>query len=99
MRLLAIIVTAFAAGLAGAAELPTATVKGDKVNLRGRPDANGEVIGHAAFGEALAIRSVGEPWVEVVPPERIKAWVHRDFVQEGRVAVKELTVRAGPSIN
>lgn len=88
-----------AAGLARAADLPVATVKGDKVNLRGRPDANGEVIGHAAFGEMLAIRTIGETWVEVVPPERVKAWVHRDFVQDGRVAVKELTVRAGPNIN
>lgn len=86
-------------GIARATDLPVATVKGDKVNLRGRADSNGEVIGHAAHGEALQVRNAGETWVEVVPPERIKAWIHRDFVQDGRVAVKELTVRAGPNIN
>lgn len=87
-------------GLPGLAdEQPSVRVKGDRVNLRGRPDANGEVVGQVAANEELKVLQNGETWVGVAPPSGIRCWIHKDFVQDGRVSVKELSVRAGASIN
>lgn len=76
-----------------------ARVKGERVNLRGRADANGEVVGQATAGQELKVLQPGDLWVAVAPPDGIRCWIHKDFVQEGKVAVKELIVRAGASIN
>lgn len=78
---------------------PVARVRAERVNLRGRPDANGEVVGQAAAGDLLKVVQTGEVWYAVSPPEKVRCWIHKDFVQDGKVTVKELTVRAGASIN
>lgn len=97
IKLLLVGVLMASAVLAGEPE--SLRVKGERVNLRGRPDASGEVVGQVTVGEELRVRKMGDTWVEVVPPERVRCWVHKDFIQDGKVAVKELTVRAGASIN
>ena len=91
----------FFAALAGAAfgDDTMVRVKADRVNLRGRPDANGEVVGQLSAGDEIKVVQTGDLWIGITPPEKIKSWIHKDFLQDGKVTVKELTVRAGPSIN
>ena len=81
------------------AAVTTALVQGDHVNLRARPDLNSEVVGQVNAPQELEIKSLQEEWVEVVPPPAIGLWVHRDFVEDNRVAVARLNVRSGPGIN
>ncbi len=74
-------------------------ITGNRVNLRARPSMTAEVAAQCATGEKLQLRSATNDWVEVVPPARVDAWVHRDFIKDGRVAVPTLNVRAGAGIN
>jgi SH3-like domain-containing protein len=85
--------------LAGWADAESVRVVGQRVNLRARADLKAEVVGQVADGDVLEARSIQEEWVEVVPPESVDLWVHKDFVQGGKVAASELKVRAGPGIN
>ncbi len=77
----------------------TAKVLGQRVNLRASAATTSEVVGQMSDGEVLQVKSVGEQWVEVVPPEFVEFWVHRDFVNEGRIVGNKVNVRAGPGIN
>jgi uncharacterized protein YraI len=77
----------------------TAKVSGERVNLRARPDRNAEVVGQAAQGEVLVVRSIQNEWVEVTPPGSVELWVHQDFIQDGKSTADKLNVRAGPGIN
>lgn len=99
MRQIIIGFLVFAACSASAQTAFVAKVTGDRVNLRGRPESNGEIVGKANYGDVLAVREIGETWVSVAPPAGVKAWIHKEFVTEGRVATKELNVRAGPGVN
>lgn len=74
-------------------------VIGQRVNLRAKADPNSEVVSQAADGELLVARSFQGEWVEVVAPEAVDLWVHRDFVQDNRVLAGKLHVRGGPGIN
>ena len=49
-------------------------VKGERVNLRGRPDANGEVVGQVTVGEELTVRKIGDTWVETGPNGELYSW-------------------------
>lgn len=74
-------------------------VRGDRVNLRVRPDEHSEMLGQANHGYLLQVLDFDGEWAKVVPPESVEAWVHRDFIEEGVVRVSELNVRGGPGIN
>lgn len=87
------------AGSIRAGESPFVRVKADRVNLRARAEATSEVVGQANPEDQLLLRQVQEEWVEVVPPDRIDLWVHRDFVKDGVSTVDRLNVRAGAGIN
>ena len=97
MRTLLIAVLAVAAG--AGAEQPTATVTADRVNLRARPDLQSEVVGQVSEGSTLTVRSVTNEWVEVLPPDHVDFYVHRDFVKDGKAIVAPLNIRSGPGIN
>lgn len=96
--------TAFCAALwlagqaAGAAETRV-RVTGQRVNLRARADLGAEVVGQVPNGEVLVARSFQDDWVEVVPPDSVDLWVHRDFVRDNIVTASKLYVRAGAGIN
>lgn len=77
---------------------PEAVVKGDRVNLRARPQLTAEVVAQANEGDRLITRAISNGWVEVAVPAAVDVWVHRDFVKEGR-AVAKLNVRGGAGIN
>lgn len=82
-----------------AEELTSVEVVGDNVNMRASRKVNAEVVGQANFGDQLQARSFEDEWVEIVPPEGVVFYIHRDFIKEGRVSARTLRVRAGPSIN
>lgn len=84
---------------AWADEAVVARVKSDRVNLRARAELSAEVVAQAGVDERLPVKSVGQDWVEVVPPDRVDLWVHRDFVKDGVSTVDKLNVRAGASVN
>ncbi|MBU1693403.1 MAG: SH3 domain-containing protein, partial [Verrucomicrobia bacterium] len=95
-RIAILVVWCLMAGWAGAESV---RVVGQRVNLRARADLKAEVVGQVADGDLLEARSIQEEWVEVVPPESVDLWIHKDFVQGGKVVASELKVRAGPGIN
>ena len=76
-----------------------ARIKSDRVNLRAKPDANGEVVAQATLDERLRVVESNEAWVRVVPPDRVDLWVHRDFVKDGLSVGEKVNVRAGAGIN
>jgi uncharacterized protein YraI len=79
-------------------EMPV-VVKGSRVNLRAGAALTFEVVHQVQQGQPLIARSFEGEWVEVVPPEGCSVWVHRDFIEDGRVSAADLNVRAGPGSN
>lgn len=88
-----------AGGLAMAAEPITATVKGERVNVRARPHPQAEVVGQLSEPATIQVRSMTNDWLEIIPPAEFDLWVHREFVENGNVTASKLVVRAGPGIN
>lgn len=76
-----------------------ARIKADRVNLRAKPDATGEVVAQATLDERLRVLQTDTNWVQVVPPDRVDLWVHRDFVKDGLSVGEKVNVRAGAGIN
>ena len=85
--------------LSGSAAAEKVRVAGQRVNLRARADIKAEVVGQVEDGEVLEVRATRDDWLEVVPPENMDLWVHKDFVQGGVTIANKLQVRAGPGIN
>ncbi len=75
------------------------TTTGHRVNLRARPESAAEILGQVEYGERLFVRAREGEWARIQPPEYLDMWVHRDFVEDGRVTVSKLNVRGGPGIN
>lgn len=90
---------AVGASAAAFAEPLTLKVVGQRVNLRARADLNAEVVGQLAENDVVTAKSVGPEWVEIVPPESIDLWVHRDFVDGDVITGNKVNVRAGAGIN
>jgi len=74
-------------------------VLGQRVNLRAKAVAEAEVVGQVAENDILTAKAIGDEWVELVPPDKVDFWVHRDFVKDGMVTANKLYVRGGPGIN
>lgn len=89
------------AGLTPAQNADTlyARIKADRVNLRAKPDATGEVVAQATLDERLRVQEAQAEWVSVWPPDRVDLWVHRDFVKDGLSVGEKINVRAGAGIN
>lgn len=83
---------------AHAAELE-AKVRGERVNLRAKPQENAEVVGQVSDGQQLVVLSVTNEWVEIKPPEQIDFWIANEFVTDDTVVVNKLNARAGAGIN
>lgn len=79
--------------------LTPVVVKSARVNLRAKPAADAEPVGKVAEGAVLQAKSFRDDWVEVVPPESVELWVHRDFVKDQTVTAEKLAIRTGRSIN
>lgn len=75
-------------------------VNADRVNVRARPGLNYEVVHQLDFGDTLTVvEREGEEWVGVEPPSGAFAWIHQDYVSDGKVSVARLNARSGPGIN
>lgn len=100
---------AFAVARATAEEM--ATLKGDRVNVRGEASVNSEVITQLRAGEKVTVLEEitvekpkpGEPakWARILLPSNTPVWVHTMFLdpQTKSVKVNRLNVRAGPGEN
>lgn len=96
-RVMACLMTLLTAtGMAAGTEV---TVNADRVNLRSRPELESEQVGQVGYGTKLTLIAEHGDWLEVVPPDEISLWIHRDFVDGGAVNTRRLNVRTGPSIN
>ncbi len=91
--------TGLTPGWAQSGEELFARIKSDRVNLRAKPDATGEVVAQATLDERLRVLETTEQWVRVVPPDRVDLWVHRDFIKDGLSVGEKVNVRAGAGIN
>jgi uncharacterized protein YgiM (DUF1202 family) len=88
-----------------------ATVKGDRVNVRGKASLIGEVVTQLKKGESITVLSEipvkspkpGEPaaWAKIAMPANVPVWIHASFVDTTAKTVKanRLNVRAGPGEN
>lgn len=88
-----------------------ATVKQDRVNVRGRAALVGEVITQLHKGEAVTVLDeiavqnpkANEPraWAKIAMPANVPVWVSTSFLDSSTKAVKSarLNVRAGPGEN
>lgn len=85
--------------LAALAADATGEIASDRVNLRARPSQQVEVVGQLNAGDRVTVLQVTNEWVEIVPPESVDVYVHKEFVKDGVVQVQPLTVRSGPGIN
>ena len=87
-------------GLCGSvAETIPVQVTGDRVNLRAQPSLKAETVGQVQYEEVLQALDVGTNWVQLVPPEEIDCYIHRDFIVDGVVKARKLNARSGPGIN
>jgi uncharacterized protein YgiM (DUF1202 family) len=88
-----------------------ATVKGDRVNVRGKASLIGEVVTQLKKGESITVLSEipvkspkpGEPaaWAKIAMPANVPVWIHASYVDATTKTVKasRLNVRAGPGEN
>lgn len=76
-----------------------ARITSDNVNLRARPDLRSETVGQLNADDEVKVRSRQEGWVEIVPPDSVDFWVHRDFIVDDTVVVSKLNARSGASVN
>ncbi|MBK9138624.1 MAG: hypothetical protein IPM17_07670 [Verrucomicrobia bacterium] len=88
-----------------------ARVTGDRVNVRGGPSVDTEVITHLRRGEQVTVVEWGQPagtpggatsqWAKIHLPADTPVWVYAPFVDARRQVVRSdrLNVRAGPGLN
>ena len=87
----------------------TAVVKASKINVRGQPTLNSEVVTQLEKGDKVTIIEVipdtdakkNEPanWAKIKLPENTPIWLFAPFVKDGEVSVNRLNLRAGPGEN
>ena len=99
-KVLLILVMGLVAPVVASAQVETKVkVIGQRINLRAKADPQSEVVGQVGDGVILLARSFQDQWVEVVPPDTIELWIHRDFIKDNAVTAPKLNYRAGPGIN
>lgn len=99
IRFLALMAALLLGGAGPSAFGAEVVVTGDRVNLRAKASDQSEVVAQVSNGAKLTVKSMGEEWVELLPPPSVSLWVHRDMVKDGVATASKLNVRAGPGIN
>ena len=84
----------------------SAVVNASKINVRGQPTLNSEVVTQLEKGDKVTIIEVipdsdakkNEPanWAKIKLPENTPVWLFAPFVKDGEVNVNRLNLRAGP---
>ncbi|MGA1236585.1 MAG: SH3 domain-containing protein [Limisphaerales bacterium] len=89
----------------------TATVSGNRVNVRGKASLNGEVITQLSEGDTVVVlekipvsgAKAGEPgaWAKIRLPKSTSVFVYAPYIEEGthKVKVSRLNMRGGPGEN
>lgn len=105
---LAFFALAFSCLLTVRAQQP-AVVDASRINVRGQPKLNSEVVTQLDRGNKVTVLEViptpdaeaGEPkeWAKIKLPDNTPVWVFAPFIKEGQVAVSRLNLRAGPGEN
>src|SRR5688572_20870407 len=93
--------------LAQTENIEMGVIKGDRVNVRGRPSPTGEICCQLNRGngveilERRRIQTIGtntEEWVRIVLPEKANVWIQNSYLDpQGQVNAK-VNGRAGPSL-
>ena len=87
-------------GAAHAADDVKVVVTGNRVSLRAAPELNSVLLDRAMKGDSLVlVDGSNAEWLGVFPPESVDLWVHREFIQDGKVIPNRLNIRSGPSLN
>ncbi len=75
-------------------------VTGDRVILRATPESEGEIVGQLHSGDLLYTPDLltSQEWVRVAAPPSVDLWLYSELLQDGRVAVNRVQVRAGPGV-
>ncbi|MFC1461108.1 SH3 domain-containing protein, partial [Verrucomicrobiota bacterium] len=71
----------------------------DNVNVRAKPAITSETVAQVSENDELVVKSMGEEWVEIVPPLSVDLWVLGDYVKDGVISGEKVNVRAGAGIN
>ena len=74
-------------------------VLADRVNLRARASTRGEVVGQVQYDETIQVTALEGEWLKIDAPKGMLFYVHKDFLENGKVKVGTLNVRAGSSVN
>jgi len=74
-------------------------VTGDRVNIRAASNLTSRVMGQVSDGTVLQAVTIGETWVEILPPPDVFGWIHGDLVKEGRISSSRANIRSGPGVN
>ncbi len=104
-----LILAALQAGAAASQPLlanDLALVDGDRVNVRGQPSLDSEVLWQLAKGETVSVldgiparttdASAPQRWARIALPAKMPVWVRSSFVSNGAVTASQLNVRSGP---
>ena len=70
-----------------------ATLVKDRVNVRARPDPEGDILGQLARSAQVKVVDEDGDWAGIAPPPQLRAWVHSRFVRK----VAEAGVKPKPS--
>jgi SH3-like domain-containing protein len=104
-----LILAALQAGAAASQPLladDLALVNGNRVNVRGQPSLDSEILWQLAKGETVSVRdeipagktgdSSPPKWARIALPAKMPVWVRSSFVSNGAVTASQLNVRSGP---
>jgi uncharacterized protein YgiM (DUF1202 family) len=90
---------------------PTGVIKGNNVNIRGKPALSSEVVAQLHEGDRVKIleeitlkdAKQGEPekWLRIALPQSVPVWIHSSYIDPASKAVKanRLNLRSGPGEN
>ncbi len=81
----------------------TGAVRGDRVNVRARPDTKAEVVAQLNKGDVVTIlgrEGAGqEEWLRIAMPASAKCYVSAKLIADGVVTGDKVNVRCGPGTN
>ena len=80
-------------------EKEQAVVNVDKLNIRSGPSTSDDIIGGFEFKDEVDLISIKNGWYKIELEDGKIAWTNGQYITlDGKVSVKKLNVRTGPSI-
>jgi uncharacterized protein YgiM (DUF1202 family) len=69
---------------------------GDRVNVRARPNADGELVTQLALNEDVIVLEEQPEWIKIKAPSHSKCWVQSSFIDNGVINKEAVNLRCGP---